>query len=206
MSFIIKICGLTRPEDAVLACREGATAVGINFWPRSKRFVDDARARELLAAVGPGVLKVGVFVDPSAEEVQGRLALGLDLVQLHGDEQPAAWAHLAADRIVRAIRVRDEQSLAEAGRWRARYFLYDAHAEGYGGSGQVAPWGIIAGAPRPFLLAGGLDSDNVAGAIAAVRPDGVDVASGVESSPGIKDPGKLAAFIRNARSAAMRPA
>jgi phosphoribosylanthranilate isomerase len=203
MSFVVKICGITRPGDAELACRAGASAIGLNFWPGSKRFVDDARAREVLAAVAPGVLKVGVFVNATAAEVDRRLALGLDLVQLHGDEQPEAWTHLPAERLVRAIRVRDAGSLAEAARWSARFFLFDAAADGYGGSGQVAPWQHLGGARRPFLLAGGLHADNVAAAIAALAPDGVDVASGVESSPGIKDPAKVAAFVEAARAAAI---
>jgi phosphoribosylanthranilate isomerase len=202
VSFVIKICGLTRPEDAVLACREGATALGLNFWPGSKRFVDDARAAQILAAVAPGVIKVGVFVNATPAEVETRLALGLDWVQLHGDEQPGDFSHLPPERLVRALRVRDRSSLVEADGWRARYFLYDAAAADYGGSGQLAPWEVLGDARRPFLLAGGLGPANVAAAIAATRPDGVDVASGVESSPGVKDAAKLAAFISAAARAA----
>lgn len=206
MSFLVKICGITRPEDAVLACREGAGAVGLNFWRGSKRFVEDSRAREILAAVAPGVLKVGVFVNPHPLAVGESISeLGLDLVQFHGDESAAAWMELAGDKIIRAIRVSGESSLAEAKGWNPRYFLYDASSEGYGGSGKKAPWPIVAaGARRPFLLAGGLDALNVADAIAAVRPDGVDVSSGVESSPGIKDAVKVVAFIANARAAAAK--
>ena len=129
--------------------------------------------------------------------------LGLDLVQLHGDELPRAWSDLPGDELIRAIRVSDDGSLATAAGWNPRFFLYDAFAEGYGGSGKTAPWQVVAaGARRPFLLAGGLDAGNVAAAISAVRPDGVDVASGVESQPGIKDEAKLVAFIANARAAA----
>ena len=204
MSFFVKICGITRPEDAELACREGADAVGINFWRGSKRFVEDAQAREILSAVKPGVLKVGVFVNPHPLAVSESLAeLGLDLVQFHGDEQAQAWSSLAGNRIIRAIRVFDEGSFAVATGWNPRYFLYDSFAQGHGGTGVQAPWHIVAaGARRPFLLAGGLGPQNVAAAIAAVRPDGVDVASGVEAKPGIKSEAKLAAFIQNARKAA----
>ena len=206
MSFLVKICGITRPEDAEVACQEGADAIGINFWRGSKRFVEDRQAREILAAVAPGVLKVGVFVDPYPLTVRDNLSgLGLDLVQFHGDESAAAWMELAGDKIIRAIRVSGESSLAAAKGWIPRYFLYDAASEGYGGSGKQAPWPIVAaGARRPFLLAGGLDPLNVADAIAAVRPDGVDVSSGVESSPGIKDAAKVTAFIANARAAAAK--
>ncbi len=204
MSLLVKICGITRPEDAALACRAGAGAIGVNFWRGSRRFVEDGRAREILAAVAPGVLKVGVFVNPGLREVSERLVdLGLDLVQLHGDEQARAWTDVPAEKIIRAIRVADEGSLVEAVGWNPRFFLYDAATEeGYGGSGKQAPWKLVAaGGRRPFLLAGGLTPENVTAAIAQVHPDGVDVASGVESSPGIKDPAKVAAFIANATAA-----
>jgi len=206
MSFLIKICGITRPEDADLACREGAGAIGINMWRGSKRFVDDPQAREILAAVKPGVLRVGVFVNPHPLSVTESLAsMDLDVVQFHGDEQPDAWSMVEGNRVIRAIRVFDESSLSSATGWNPRYFLYDSFDKGYGGSGTKAPWRIVAaGARRPFLLAGGLDPVNVADAISAVHPDGVDVASGVESAPGIKDPSKLSAFIENARRAAER--
>jgi len=206
MSFLIKICGITRPQDAEIACREGAGAIGINFWRGSKRFVEDGQAREILAAVKPGVLKVGVFVNPHPLAVSESLTdLGLDLVQFHGDEQAPAWSSLAGDRVIRAIRMFDESSLAAATGWNPRYFLYDAHAEGYGGSGKRPPWQIVAaGARRPFLLAGGLGPLDVAAAIQTVRPDGVDVASGVETKPGIKNEAKLVAFIENARKAAAK--
>jgi len=206
MTFLIKVCGITRPEDAELACREGAAAIGLNFWRGSKRFVEDGQAREVVAAIAPGVLKVGVFVNPHPLAVSETMAeLALDVVQFHGDEKPEAWPDLPGNSIIRAIRVFDQTSLTQATGWNPRYFLYDSFAEGYGGSGQSAPWNTIAaGAHRPFLLAGGLTPQNVAQAIEIVRPDGVDVASGVESKPGIKDRGKLAAFIANARDAAAK--
>jgi len=206
MSFLIKICGVTRPEDAEIACREGADAIGINLWRGSKRFVEDGQAREILAAVKPGVLRVGVFVNPHPLTVNESLTdPGLDLVQFHGDERAEAWSSLAGNKIIRAIRVLDESSLSAMAGWNPRYFLYDAFAEGYGGSGKRPPWQIVAaGARRPFLLAGGLVPSEVAAAIATVRPDGVDVASGVESKPGIKSEAKLVAFIKNARKAAAK--
>jgi Phosphoribosylanthranilate isomerase len=206
MSFLVKICGITRPEDAEIACREGAGAIGINFWRGSKRFVEDEQAREILSAVTPGVLKVGVFVNPHPLSVSESLTdLGLDMVQFHGDESALAWSNLPGDRIIRAIRVSDEASLALAAGWNPRYFLYDAFAAGYGGTGVRVPWQIVAkGARRPFLLAGGLGPLDVAAAIQTVRPDGVDVASGVESKPGIKSVAKLVAFIQNARMAAAK--
>jgi phosphoribosylanthranilate isomerase len=206
MSFLIKICGITRPKDAEIACREGAGAIGINLWRGSKRFVEDGQAREILAAVKPGVLKVGVFVNPHPLVVDECLSdLGLDLVQFHGDEQAQTWSGLAGNKIIRAIRVLDESSLSAATGWNPRYFLYDAFAEGYGGSGKRPPWKIVAArARRPFLLAGGLSPVEVAAAISTVRPDGVDVASGVEAKPGIKSEAKLVEFMKNAREAAAK--
>jgi phosphoribosylanthranilate isomerase len=206
MTFLIKICGVTRPEDAALACAEGADAIGLNFWRGSKRFVADDRAREIIAATPPGVLKIGVFVNPHPLIVTETVAeLKLDIVQFHGDEHPESWSSIPGNQMIRAIRVFDQTSLTHATGWNPRYFLYDSFADGYGGAGLLAPWRTIAaGARRPFLLAGGLGPQNVAEAIAAVRPDGVDVASGVESKPGIKDKAKLAAFIANARSAAAK--
>jgi phosphoribosylanthranilate isomerase len=204
MKFVIKICGLMRPEDAAFAAAEGATAVGLNFWRGSKRFVEDARAREILNAVPRGVLKVGVFVNAHPLVVTETVSeLGLDMVQLHGDERVGSWAELDPKRIVRAIRVYDEASLKEALAWEPGLFLYDSFVEGFGGGGVPAPWTLIAeGARRPFLLAGGLTPGNVAEAIFTVRPDGVDVSSGVETAPGQKDKDLMRAFIHAARDAA----
>jgi phosphoribosylanthranilate isomerase len=205
MKFTIKICGVTRPEDAAFAAAQGANAIGLNFWPGSKRFVDDGRAREIIAAIPAGVLRVGVFVNAHPLVVTETLAeLGLDLIQLHGDERVGGWEELPPKRIVRAIRVYDEVSLKEALTWNPAFFIFDAHTPSFGGAGVTAPWGLIAeGARRPFLLAGGLNPENVAAAIHMVRPDGVDVASGVEAGvPGIKDRALMEAFMRNAREAA----
>jgi phosphoribosylanthranilate isomerase len=150
------------------------------------------------------VLKFGVFVNtPAAEVAATARRLGLDRVQLHGDERPEAFCALDRARVVRAVRVRDRQSFADDLRWDAGLFLYDALVDGYGGGGVVAPWALIGvEARRPFLLAGGLHADNVADAIRATRPQGVDVASGVESAPGRKDPARVRAFIASARQAA----
>ena len=128
--------------------------------------------------------------------------LGLDRVQLHGDERPGDYLHLDPKRLIRAVRVRDAASFAAAAGWKPSLWLYDAFVEGFGGGGLPAPWPLIAQqARRPFLLAGGLTPENVAAGIQATRPDGVDVASGVERSPGVKDPAKMAAFIAAARAA-----
>jgi phosphoribosylanthranilate isomerase len=204
MSLLVKICGITRPEDAERAVAAGADLIGLNFWRGSKRFVDDKRAREIVAAIPPGVLKVGVFVNAHPLVVTDTVEdLKLDRIQLHGDEIAANWTWLRPEQIIRVVRVRDQASLQDASVWQASLFLYDAYAEGYGGSGKRAPWDVVAaGARRPFLIAGGLNPANVVEAIRSTRPDGVDVSSGIESAPGIKDTRKLRAFIKNARAAA----
>ncbi len=206
MKFMIKICGVTRPEDAELVCAEGAGAIGLNFWRGSKRFVEDARAREIVAAVPPGVLKVGVFVNAHPLVVTETLAdLRLDRIQLHGDEKVGSWADLRGDQIVRAVRVYDASSFKEAAAWDPWAFIYDSYTDGFGGAGEVANWELIsAHARRPFLLAGGLNPGNVAAGIAATAPDGVDVATGVESKVGVKDRGLVRAFIDTARQAALK--
>jgi phosphoribosylanthranilate isomerase len=204
MSFLIKICGITRPQDALHAAEAGADLIGLNFWMGSKRFVSDTLAREIVAAIPVGVLKVGVFVNPHPLVVSETVEdLKLDRVQLHGDEQTKSWNWLRPEQLIRSVRVRDESSLKEAEGWEADLFLYDAYSEQFGGTGKRAPWHLLAGsARRPFLLAGGLKPSNVAEAILATQPDGVDVASGVESAPGIKDLRKVRAFIKQARLAA----
>ncbi|HEY7376876.1 MAG TPA: phosphoribosylanthranilate isomerase [Polyangia bacterium] len=199
----VKICGLTTPEDAAMVAAAGADAIGVNLWPGSKRHVAAEAARDVLAAIPVGVLKVGVFVDAPASEVERQLdELGLDRAQLHGDEQPGDFGRLDA-RLIRVVRVRDEASFDREAGWSPALWLYDAFVEGFGGAGVPAPWPLIAArARRPFLLAGGLTPDNVAAAIAETLPAGVDVASGVESSARRKDPAKVAAFIAAARRAA----
>ncbi|HTA21300.1 MAG TPA: phosphoribosylanthranilate isomerase [Polyangia bacterium] len=202
--FIVKICGITSVDDAKGAVAAGADAVGVNLWPDSKRFVDDATARAVLAVLPAHVIKFGVFVNAPADEIASRIvSLGLDRAQLHGNEQARDYATLDAATVVRAVRVRDEATFQTEAMWRPGLWLYDAFAPGFGGSGSKPPWPLVAKlARRPFLLAGGLTPDNVAAAIAAVRPDGVDVASGVERSPGIKDATRVARFVEAARAAA----
>jgi phosphoribosylanthranilate isomerase len=202
---LVKICGLTTAEDAAMAAAAGADAIGVNLWPGSKRHVTPEAARDVLAAVPAGVLRVGVFVDAPPDEVARRIdELGLDRAQLHGDESPGHFDRLDA-RLIRVVRVRDDASFAGEAGWSPALWLYDAFVEGFGGGGVPAPWHLIAArARRPFLLAGGLTPENVGAAVAATRPDGVDVASGVESSARRKDAAKVAAFIAAARGAADR--
>jgi phosphoribosylanthranilate isomerase len=199
----VKICGVTRLEDALLAARLGADALGFNFWPRSKRYVSPAAAGEIVRTLPPGVVSFGVFVNPRRDEVLAALdASGVGMVQLHGDEPPALCVSLPVP-VVKAIRVSDGHSLAQLASYEVAAFLLDAPSAEFGGSGRTFDWSLAVEVARelPVLLAGGLDPENVAEAVRTVRPIGVDVASGVEASPGVKDAAKLELFIRRAKEA-----
>jgi phosphoribosylanthranilate isomerase len=198
----VKICGVTRVEDALAAVAAGADYLGLNFWSGSRRRVELARAREIVLAVGGAVTKVGIFVDAPAEEVEAVAAeVGLDLVQLHGNESVAYCRGFAA-RAIRAVRVGAAADLDVLADHPASLFLLDTPSAGFGGSGRTFDWTLAAAAHahgRRFLLAGGLTPDNVAAAIAAVRPYGVDVAGGVERAPGIKDHDLVRRFVAAAK-------
>lgn len=205
----VKICGVTRVEDAVLAAALGADWLGLNFWPGSPRHVDRARARAIARAVEGRVELAGVFVDAPLAEVEATLAeVGLDLAQLHGDEAAADLEVLAAaGRLLKVFRGLPAQSAIDASP-RAPLFLVDAaHADLRGGAGATWEWGAAAGLrfPGPWLVAGGIRPENAAAALAASGAHGVDVASGVESAPGIKDPGKMEKLIMEVRRAANAP-
>jgi phosphoribosylanthranilate isomerase len=211
----IKICGITNVDDALLAADAGADAIGLNFYPRSPRFIDEEVALAVVGALPAGVMKVGVFVNADAAEVR-RIAedLDLDLVQLHGDEPPEYLAGLADLRVIRAFRVGSAgtgpiaEHLDECRRLKClpAMILVDAARKGqYGGTGQTVGCGLLAslrgkGWP-PLVLAGGLAPENVAEAIRQVRPAAVDTASGVESAPGRKDPDLVRRFVAAARGA-----
>jgi phosphoribosylanthranilate isomerase len=203
----IKICGVTHPDDVRAAADAGADAVGFNFYPRSSRYVAPGTAETLVRATPPLVAPVGVFVEATADEMRTTASrLGLRAVQWHGDALPPA-ADLSPVPLIVAARVRGPQCLAgireviAARRTASVPFaavLIDAHVPGqYGGTGQTAPWDLLAGFDPgvPVILAGGLTPENVGEAIRIVRPWGVDVAGGVESSPGRKDADKLGRFV-----------
>lgn len=212
--FRIKICGVTRPEDAAHAVACGADAIGINFFPGSPRFVDADPAREIVEAVSDRAEVVGVFVNQTPETIVSLCGrLGIRRVQLHGDEPPgdALRVPLWRIKVVHAERTEDLPALLA---YPCEAFLLDAGGRGaYGGTGRELAWGelgdrfpgiagaLVPGSDRkPWILAGGLTPSNVGRAIVAARPSGVDVASGVESSPGRKDPDKVKTFIERARA------
>ena len=203
----VKVCGVTSVED-VLACAEaGVDAIGFNLWPRSRRYRSLDALRDPAAAAKGKVERFGVFVNASVAEIEAAFAADvIDVAQLHGDEEPDFCARFAG-RFVKALRLAGEHSLEEIDRFDCGRLLVDAPFAGYGGSGQLIDERLAASAlaharrlGRRLILAGGLDPDNVAGLVARLRPHGVDVASGVERAPGIKDPDRVRRFVRAAKA------
>lgn len=200
----IKICGLTRAQDLRDAVALGADAIGFVFYPPSPRAVSIEQAAALAALLPPFVTAVGLFVNPSATEVNAVLQqVPLQLLQFHGDEDEALCSCFGRSWI-KAARMRQGVDLVEFSSLHpgASGILVDAHVEGYGGGGQTFDWSLIpAGFTRPLVLSGGLDAENVTDAVRRLRPWAVDVSSGVESDKGIKDAGRMAAFIAGVRRA-----
>lgn len=198
----VKICGLTESDDALYAAQAGADALGLNFWPQSPRFCSLEAASAIVEAVGDDVRLVGVFVDPTREEVEAVRAVGVRWIQLHGDETPEAlepWLPHA----YKALHLARSSQLDAARAWPGEELLVDARLPGVpGGTGLRCDWPLAArlAAERKVWLAGGLRPENVEEAVRAVRPYGVDVASGVESAPGVKDRTRMAEFVRRARA------
>ncbi|MCC7008898.1 MAG: phosphoribosylanthranilate isomerase [Acidobacteria bacterium] len=195
----VKICGLTRAEDAALAVDLGADALGFICWRESPRYVEPRSIREIAAAVPPFVTLVGVFVDAAPDEVAGVVrAAGLGAVQLHGEERVADYRDVGA-RLLKRTAIDDDEALAEAVALpRDVLALVDAvDPTARGGTGRRADWTRAArlARARPLVLAGGLTADNVAEAVRVVRPWAVDVSSGVERAAGVKSPERLRAFI-----------
>ena len=200
-----KICGITRLEDALAAVDAGADAIGLVFYAKSPRAVTVQQAQAIVAALPPFVTTVGLFVDCQRSELNAILdAVPLDLLQFHGDETPAACEGFRRPYI-KALRVKPGDDVA------ARIGLYgsaagvllDTFVSGVpGGTGEAFDWSLVPqGLPVPIILAGGLTPENVRAAIERVRPYAVDVSGGVEASKGVKDSGKIHAFVRAVRSA-----
>lgn len=206
MSPKVKICGITNQEDAEIAVREGADALGFVFASQSPRCIEPAVAKHIIQNLPPFVLPVGVFVNQPVDSIRNYFDdCGLALAQLHGDESPAFCESLGRP-VVRALRLRDRSSLLALaefkGRMRVRGFVVDAFSStAYGGTGRTTDWALAGEVAHvlPVILAGGLTPENVQEAIRQVQPYGVDVSSGVEQSPGRKDPEKLRAFIQSVR-------
>jgi len=200
----VKICGITRPGDGAAAANAGADAIGLVFYPQSPRYLSAERAVEIRDALPPFVQTVALFVNPDAAQVAqvlGRVKPAL--LQFHGDETPEFCGQFGVP-FVKACRIRPGvdasqylQPFSRAAAW-----LVDSYVPEYGGVGESFDWSLVPrGLARPLILSGGLDRKNVARAIQAVQPWGVDVSSGVESAKGIKDAGKMSAFVAEVRNA-----
>jgi phosphoribosylanthranilate isomerase len=205
----VKICGITNLEDARLAVECGADAIGFNFFQGSKRYVDEGCAKSIVERLQSPVLKVGVFVDQSIEEIIDiEEIVWLDAIQLHGEESSDfinALRKQSQAKIIKAFRVGPEFDTEMLGTYAVDAIMLDSYsASEHGGTGQIFDWNTashVASIIDHVYLAGGLNPDNVAEAIRTVKPFAVDVASGVESSPRKKDANKMEAFMRNAKGA-----
>jgi phosphoribosylanthranilate isomerase len=204
----VKICGVTRLGDAERAVELGAWAIGLNHWEGSPRRIDPARAAEIGQAMKRRCEVAGVFVNPTLDEVAEAVENeDLTMVQLHGEEGPSFCDEVArrtGAKVIKALRVRSAADVKAAESFRTDFHMFDAHQTGTpGGTGESFDWELAAGrrSKVPLILAGGLRPENVAEGISVVRPFAVDVASGVESAPGIKDPALLEALFEAVRGA-----
>lgn len=204
MSTRVKICGITRIEDALTAIRLGANAIGFIFWDKSARYIDPKEARKIVMALPPFVTVVGVYVNPSSEWVEETCSIaGLNLLQFHGDELPEFCSQFPLPYI-KAVRIRSGIDLLQ---YAAQYsssngLLLDSYVEGVpGGTGRTFEWSLIPeNLSLPLIVSGGLHAKNVCEAIREAKPWAVDVSSGVEITKGIKDADKIAAFMTGVRN------
>lgn len=201
----VKICGVRSLAEARAAVEAGADALGFNFWPESPRYIEASDARAVIASLPPFISKVGVFVNEEAGRIAAAaISSGVDTVQLHGDETPDFCSrlrlldHLKGVTLIKAVRVATEADLEGIWLYPVSAILLDTKIKGnYGGTGRHFNWELARKASKlaPIILAGGLRIENVREAIASVNPFAIDVCSGVESVPGVKDPDKIRAFM-----------
>ena len=199
----VKVCGMTSLKDAMAAVEEGADAIGFIFYKKSPRSVTMKLVREIVLELPPFIDTVGVFVDETAEQIN-KIAdyCNLDIIQLHGDESPIFCKKIRR-KVIKAFRIKDMQSVKKLSSFQVSGFLLDTFSENlHGGTGKVFDWNLALPAKKfgPVIMAGGLTPNNVQQAVRQIRPYGVDVCSGVESEPGIKDHKKVRAFLNNAKA------
>ena len=199
----VKVCGMTSLKDALVAVEGGADAVGFIFYKKSPRSVTMKTVREIVLELPPFVDTVGVFVDETAEQIN-KIAdyCNLDIIQLHGDESPTFCKKIRR-KVIKAFRIKDMQSVKKISNFQVSGFLLDTFSDNlHGGTGKVFDWNLALPAKKfgPVIMAGGLTPNNVQQAVRQIRPYGVDVCSGVESEPGIKDHKKVRAFLNNAKA------
>jgi phosphoribosylanthranilate isomerase len=198
----VKICGMTNEHDALKAARLGAWAVGFIFYKDSPRYISPAKARKIISRLPPFVTPVGVFVNQKEGAVRDILTFcGIQTVQMHGDESPGFCERFRHYTVIKAFRLRGPVNAVELKRYPVRAFLFDAYQQdAYGGSGKVFDWKWMNGLKdlgRPLILSGGLNPGNIREAVEQVQPFAVDVCSGVESQPGLKDESLLQQFLEN---------
>ena len=208
----IKLCGITSLDDANLAVEAGAWAIGCILWPGSPRACDRDEAARIAAAMRRRALVCGVFVNAHLDEVAELVdALGLTMVQLHGDEGPAYCAEIArrtGAKVIKAAAVTGQADVQALEMFHTDFHMLDAHRPGMrGGTGETFDWELVRArrSSIPLILSSGLRAENVGEAIAAIRPFAVDTATGTEASPGVKDPAKVAAFVEAVNATATEP-
>lgn len=203
----VKICGITNLDDAAAAAGYGADAIGFIFWERSPRYINEKAASRILKETAPFITAVGVFVNETTDKIRAVIKeTGINCVQLHGDEPPESCEDLAADgvKVIKAFRVREKKDIQGLIAYPASAYLLDTYREGMmGGTGETFNWDIAVEAKKSgtIILSGGLTPENVSEAVKRVGPYAVDVSSGVEISPGRKDPDKVRRFIKEAKKA-----
>ena len=194
----VKICGITNIEDALCATENGAAAVGFIFYPPSPRYIEPQKAGEIIDRLPEHLVKVGVFVNETAEEIKRIYeCCRLDIIQLHGDESPEFCRQLPGDRIIKALVVKNEEDLKKGFLYDVAAILVDSrHAGLYGGTGKTSNWKLAGRVTKPLILSGGLKEENILEALRVVSPAAMDINSGVESTPGKKDHAKIARIMQ----------
>lgn len=204
----VKVCGITNIGDAYVAAESGADALGFIFYPKSQRYVAPAKAKEMIQKLPPEIIRVGVFVNHEIQEVKAIVQFcGLNLIQLHGDESPEYCAQFPMSSLVKAVSCQTEEEIQELKNYPVAAILMDAREAGhYGGTGKKSDWrlAIKIKETHPLILAGGLNRENIREAIERVKPQAVDINSGVEISPGKKDPNKIREIMKIVRETNQR--
>ncbi len=204
----VKVCGITNLNDALSACHSGADAVGFILYPKSKRFIKAKEVRKITSQLPPFLTKVGVFVNEDPRDVLEILSYAhLDFAQLHGDETPEECDYVGANRVIKVFRLKSEEEVEKIRPYlgKVRAVLLDTYdSKVYGGTGKPFDWKVALRVKEefpelPLILSGGLTPENVKRAVETVKPYAVDVSSGVEAEPGVKDGEKVRAFVRNAK-------
>lgn len=199
----VKICGITRLEDALCAAENGAAAVGFIFYPPSPRYIEPQKAGEIIDRLPAHLVKVGVFVNEKGQVISRIFKdCRLDMIQLHGDETPEFCRHFSARQLIKALEMKNEEDLERVGLFDVAAILVDSrHAGLYGGTGRTSDWNLAQKVSRPVILSGGLKEDNVVEGLQKVRPAALDINSGVEVRPGKKDPAKIERILQMIKQA-----